>query len=167
MWWGRKERSMADNYSQTSFMVPTKNDEQRDWLVAVFGGMDRVQAGDGSAAANLHEEVISIAIDREYDFENGYTPNWRVENDGIWVHADESIDVDLMVVILQAYLKKFHPNSSIGFQWADTCSKPRLDEFGGGAVYIAADDAAFMSTGHWLDEQFVEASQRDSVEQLE
>jgi hypothetical protein len=157
---------MADNYSQTSFMVPTKNDEQRDWIVATLEGVDKLLAGDGSAATNLHEEVISSATDRGYDFEDGYTPSWRVEDDGIWIYAAESISVDLMVVILQAYLKKFHPNSFIGFQWADTCSKPRLDEFGGGAVYISADDVEFMSTGRWLYEQFAEASQGGG-EQLE
>lgn len=148
---------MADYFTLASFMIPAKDAEQRGWLIAALEGVDKTQAGDGDAATNLCEEVISSATDHGLNFEDCYTPAWRDQgDDGIWINADENIDVDLMIVIIQAYLKKFHPKKFMGFEWANTCSKPRLDGFGGGAVYISADEVEFTNTSHWLDEQFAD-----------
>lgn len=38
----------------------------------------------------------------------------------------------------------------IGFQWAETCSKPRIDEFGGGWCAIFADGVQIQSTSEAL-----------------
>lgn len=38
----------------------------------------------------------------------------------------------------------------VGFEWAATCSRPRLDEFGGGWCVIFADRIEIENTGHAL-----------------
>lgn len=44
-------------------------------------------------------------------------------------------------------------NETVGFEWADTCSKPRLDAFGGGAMFVTATEIRGMHTSRWLAEQ--------------
>jgi len=156
---------MADHYTQTSFMIPTKTDEQKAWLLDVLGQLDEVQA-ETMEPSDINDEIIAVATEHHYNFDGMYTPYYCSEKEGVWIRSDESIDVDLMIVVIQAYLRKFHPNSFMGFQWAGTCSKPRLDEFGGGAVYISADDFEAYTTGGWLWDQFKDAS-AGGGEQLE
>jgi hypothetical protein len=44
---------------------------------------------------------------------------------------------------------------------AHTCSKMRPDGFGGGAVFITADDIQYSFTGQWLEERINEAESGD------
>jgi len=69
----------------------------------------------------------------------------------VWVSDDAgSASVDVLVEFLQEVLRRFMPDGSIGFEWANTCSRSRLDAFGGGAVLVTLDDAKWMNTGSWL-----------------
>ena len=40
-----------------------------------------------------------------------------------------------------------------GFEFSVSCSKPVLDEFGGGAVLLKDGEATWLSTSSWLAEQ--------------
>lgn len=64
--------------------------------------------------------------------------------------SDENGDPEQVAAVLQAFLKQFHPDRRMSFEWADTCSKMRSEGFGGGAVFITATDIQYMSTSEWL-----------------
>ena len=34
-------------------------------------------------------------------------------------------------------------------EWAETCSKPRIGEFGGGAFVVSKEGSHYMNTGTW------------------
>ncbi len=55
----------------------------------------------------------------------------------------------------------------IAFEWAATCSRPRIDEFGGGWCAIFADRILFETTGQALsralDEHRADASREMSI----
>lgn len=57
---------------------------------------------------------------------------------------------------MQEYLRRFHPDGFVTFAWSDSCSKPRLDEFGGGASFITADAVELMSVYQWQAEKGAE-----------
>jgi hypothetical protein len=59
--------------------------------------------------------------------------------------------LESLVDLLQDFLKKNRPDSYLGFEWANTCSKMRLDEFSGGAVFITADKTDWVSTYDFLE----------------
>ncbi len=40
---------------------------------------------------------------------------------------------------MRDFLKRFRPNDSFSMGHAFSCSKPRLDGFGGGAVFVTAE----------------------------
>jgi hypothetical protein len=59
------------------------------------------------------------------------------EDEGLWIHDDgESIDVEHVAILAQRLLDELEIDEPFVFSWAYTCSKPRVDEFGGGACAV-------------------------------
>lgn len=59
-------------------------------------------------------------------------------------------NLDALAELLQQYLALFEPNRVLSFAWADTCSKPRPNEFGGGAAVVSAKKTKFIHTFEWM-----------------
>jgi len=100
-------------------------------------------------------EAIMNRLDEEYevDDEYGYTPYcWAVHESGIWLHSDESLDLDAVehtVKILQDELELDEP---FVMEAAFTCSKPRLGEFGGAAFRAQrGQPTVWLNTGDLRD----------------
>ena len=83
-------------------------------------------------------------------------------NDGdylLWLHTSESGNVGQVGLLVQAYLKKFHPDRYWTLTYATFCSKPRIGEFGGGAIFVTAEgidwfnayDAVDAKIKEWLE----------------
>jgi hypothetical protein len=117
---------MADYYTQGSFVVeiPKGAEEKARAIV------DRVN------------EEFGEDVGYEHDFEEG----------DLWVYSDTYFDPDHVAVLLRALVEELELPDTIIVQWANSCSKPRVDAFGGGAFAIkrgyetiwidAADEAA-------------------------
>ena len=75
-----------------------------------------------------------------------------IQGDRAVIYHDESADLENVALLLQSYLRKFHPEKSIGFKWAYICDKPRPDEFGGGACVVSAEGCEWMTTDQWMDQ---------------
>ena len=58
-----------------------------------------------------------------------------------------------MAHLVQKFLKKFRPDQCWSLTYATTCSKPRLGEFGGGAVFVTADSICWNSSYDFVEEQ--------------
>jgi hypothetical protein len=126
---------MADYYTRFSFEIPNLTDGERTWLEA------KLQAAD---EAWENDEVDAP----EFDF------GWSLEAGGsLWVHTDESGTPESAANLCEEFLAEFRPHQSIGFEWANTCSKPRTDAFGGGAVFVTATEQRWMGSGNWLAQQ--------------
>ena len=62
------------------------------------------------------------------------------ENGGnLWLYADEYGSPGAVADFLQDFFKKFRPQETKVFGWAETCSRPVLDAFGGGYVRVTAE----------------------------
>jgi hypothetical protein len=57
----------------------------------------------------------------------------------LWVYADEGGDPDRVAHLVQKFLRQFRPHEWWSLTYATTCSKLRLGEFSGGAVFVTAD----------------------------
>ena len=64
----------------------------------------------------------------------------------LWVYAEESGSPDNVAWLVQKFLKKFRPDQCWSLTYSTTCSKPRVGEFGGGAVFVTADDDPLART---------------------
>lgn len=112
---------MANNYTETS-----------SWLDIPA---DKVEA------AKLIIERVSSIIEAD---ENGYGScdccadiEKHNERYGVWFHADETVNVEHAELIARALVEELDLPGPFYCSWAYTCSKPRIDEFGGGAFVLA------------------------------
>jgi len=69
-----------------------------------------------------------------------------VEDEGVWFHTDESINTDHVEIIARQLIEELKLDKPFYCSWAYTCSKPRIDEFGGGAFVIKRGYATY-----WVD----------------
>jgi hypothetical protein len=118
---------MANNYTQFSFCISDLTPAEASWL---------------------KEEYAKVDEDNDY-YMNRFA--LKVDGETAYLYAEDNCDLDRVVAFVQAFLKTHRPDSSIGFEWAETCSKPRPGEFGGGAILVTATTDEWMSTGEALD----------------
>ena len=126
---------MANNYQQHSFMIDKLTPTEVTWLESKFDEIDKGNENDEGE----YVDIGSTEIER------------RDDGADLWLYAEEGADLDCLVDFLQDFLKENRPDSYLGFEWANTCSKMRLDSFSGGAVFITADKTDWVSTYDFLE----------------
>jgi len=114
---------MANHYSLCSFVLPIKKELLLDVIAFI----------------NLFDKEILLEYQLDLD-----TP-------GIWFVAEESFNPDDLAKLIHELLCEFSL-PPCGFEWANTCSKPQLGAFGGGAVWITKEGFEWLSTNNWLEE---------------
>ena len=70
-----------------------------------------------------------------------------------WIHDDEHGDVEAVIRFVLRLAEELDLTGLWGFQYGLTCSRPRLDAFGGGAHVIdlgARKSIGWTSTQEWL-----------------
>ena len=153
---------MANNYCQWSEYISLNNKEEADWMKDVLHlNASKYETPEDE---NLDDsEVVQKILSKHFGIElsvddtecfPGFSHNFH-NDQGAHIYAEEFGDIGTAAIILQAFLKKFRPNEYFSVQWADTCSKPRAGEFGGGAVFITANNLEWMHTGDWVSKQEV------------
>lgn len=71
----------------------------------------------------------------------------------LWIHNDDHGDVEAVIRFVMRLAEDLDLTGVWGFQYALTCSRPRLDAFGGGAHVIdlgARKSIGWTSTQEWL-----------------
>lgn len=130
---------MADYFTKFSFVIENLQDGERAWLADLLAGTGD-HPTDDLAEMLPNPPFVGFA--------------WSFEDDGsLWLHSDESGVPEDAAAVAQEFLARFRPHASVGFEWANTCSKPGLDAFGGGAVVITAGQQRWLSSAQWLVEQ--------------
>jgi hypothetical protein len=107
---------MANNYTQSSSFIPFAPEQE--------------------AAAHAIIEKVETEILEEFDEPAGFRAN--VETSGVWFSDDgESINPEHLERAVFALVDGLNLEGVFVCSWAYTCSKPRIDEFGGGAFAVA------------------------------
>lgn len=154
---------MADNYVQFSFAIPLDTPEKEAWAreaVAFLDDANELPTLERLAALHAGEPADTHVFDEllpdEFLDSESLGFNVAVDDDGIWMYSEDSGTPDNTIPLIQAYLLKFDPTGAVAFEWADTCSRPRLDEFGGGAAFVTATSVEYMNTGTWVSRKLNE-----------
>ena len=71
----------------------------------------------------------------------------------LWIHAGEWGYVDGVAQLVRKFLKRFRPEECWSLTYATTCSKPRVGEFGGGAVFVTADAIHWQNAYEFVEQQ--------------
>lgn len=66
----------------------------------------------------------------------------------LWIRDDVTGDPEHVIDFVLRCAEAFDLTGRWGFQWANTCSRPRLDSFGGGAHVL---DLGTRKTVAWID----------------
>ena len=76
------------------------------------------------------------------------------EGSTLWIHDDDHGDVESVIRFVLRLAENLDLTGLWGFQYGLTCSRPRLDAFGGGAHVIdlgARKSIGWTSTHEWLE----------------
>jgi hypothetical protein len=71
----------------------------------------------------------------------------------LWIRDDVSGDPELVIEFVLLCAEEFALKGLWGFAWADMCSSPRLDAFGGGAHVVdlgCRNSFAWVNTNEWM-----------------
>jgi hypothetical protein len=120
---------MANNYTQFSFEAFTDlTEKESQWLA---DHIDEEKLEEAGFPAPFEDEYVGFDM--------------ILDNGSCIIIGDEAGDVEQVALFLQQFLQEFKRKDVITFCWADTCSKMRLDEFGGGGVYINAEKQVWIN----------------------
>lgn len=145
---------MADYYTSFSFLIATRDDEERKWLIKLWESIGAAwrHAIDGEDY-ELSDEAKDVLSELGCELEDISLPAGSLIDEGLWLHTEDAGQPEIAAGMALAYIRKFQPALSLSFGWADTCSKPRLDAFGGGAAFITRDGIEWTSTYKWIADQ--------------
>lgn len=110
---------MANNYCETS-----------SWMDIPEEHMEMAEKIADSIAEEMEKDDAEGYCGIEFEFRNDVT------GCGVWFKGDESANVEHLAEIAQAIVDTLMIDKPFCFSWSYGCSKPRLDEFGGGACTI-------------------------------
>ena len=147
---------MANNYTHFSFEFKINSPAEAEYLETVLQSADSYD--EGGTAKDIIDDVFE-----DYEEYGCLGFDYKIEcgADGgeVWIHDDGGEgNVDYVVQFLQAYMLKFKVRSPICFEFAFTCSSPRVGEFGGGAVIVFAHDSKWLNSATWIKEKLSELS---------
>lgn len=162
---------MADNYLQFSEVLANLTAPEEAWLkeqlqpIRVFGDKEYPEDAVPTDLADTEADWTGVRFlrdngDCDPDWDAlGFEYNFHDDHDSggwgrhLWVYAEESGNPDNVAWLVQKFLKKFRPDQCWSLTYAATCSKPRVGEFGGGAVFVTADEIKWQNAYDFVEEQ--------------
>ena len=89
---------------------------------------------NAARALDLYNRISEAGASEEPPSE-GFLLSIQPEHGGtqLWMHDDVTGDPERLIQFVKRCAAEFGLTGRWGFQYANTCSKPRLDGFGGGA----------------------------------
>jgi hypothetical protein len=167
---------VADNYLQFSEVVAKLTEQEEAWLneqlesIRVFGEKEYPEDAVPADLADKEADWSGVRFlrdkpdhDAEWDalgFEFSFCEdhdNGGYVTDGwgrhLWLYAETWGDVTNVAWLVQKFLKQFRPDQCWSLSYSATCSKPRVGEFGGGAVFVTADMIRWQNAYDFIEEQ--------------
>jgi hypothetical protein len=103
--------------------------------------------------SQLDEEDNEKLEEGDYEGLNlsGFT--YEVLEEGLLIYSDDG-DVEAAADFVMKYLQHFNrpPNVGVYIGYAETCSKPRPNNFGGGAVVVTVEGGNWLHCRELLDD---------------
>jgi hypothetical protein len=160
---------MADNYLQSSFCIDDVSESEISWLKSMFDFMDRLSQQETHELSDGEKAILRDTM----GWGGGELPEtywgWELEiikNEWAALYAEEFGDVEMMTELMQRFLQKFRPKKYVVLTWAETCSKPRPDEFGGGAMLVTSKEVRRMNAHRWADEEMEKLQQELNLDSI-
>lgn len=172
---------MAEHYLQFSEALTGLSVAEADWLaqqlevVYVVGEREfteRDLPGDLSpdyaqricprGLLDLPAEAKRDANDEDYDAgdvdddETGFAFELRANatwGQDLWLYAEEYGRPERVAHLVQKFLRQFRPAAQWWLTYAITCSKPRIGQFTGGAIFVTAETVVCFEAADFVEQQ--------------
>ena len=117
--------------------------------------IDVVTPDKAARALALYQQLRAEDQDADEQQVSGFNLSRQDAPDGsiLWIHDDDHGDVEAVIGFVLRLAEDLDLTGLWGFTYALTCSRPRLDAFGGGAHVIdlgARKSIGWTSTQEWL-----------------
>lgn len=128
---------MAEHFTLFSVGISLDMPAQIAWARELMEALDRMEYEDWSD----EDTALVTNILQDIDVDDIYgVPAWDFTDAKLILSSDENANLELTASIIQVFLQEFDPENCAVLSYAYTCSKPRPDAFGGGAMFITAAD---------------------------
>lgn len=160
---------MADYFTHLSFVVECTKEEADLLDEAADQFNERVEAAYAAdeAPPEPTSPIAKVILNHAAD-SGGLGTNFTYqENEGhVWICDDDGTpDVGGLALLLQAWVSAINCAAPIHFTWAATCSKPRLDAFGGGACVITPKRIYWTNVHDWMDKQLAKLAKKKALKE--
>jgi hypothetical protein len=160
---------MADNYTEFSEELQILNAEERAWLesqlelVCVYEGNEYPEDQVPPELQNQDPDYRGYRFLRDcpdVDEDTADTLGFEYEliestESGctLWLYSESWGSCDHVAHLAQKFLRQFRPDECWWLSYSASCSKPRIGEFGGGAVFVTAKEVRWCNTDEFLCDQ--------------
>ena len=136
---------MANTYTESSSWIPIEKHQM----------------------AEAQSIIDKIMKELQEDEEWGYLGVvCEVQDYGVWLHYGECIILEHLEQVARALIEELKIEGNFVFSWADTCSKHRIDEFGGGAMALRRGiETVWVNAGDEAAKQLGAAVEKDRKQQ--
>ena len=172
---------MADNYLQFSEVISKLTKKEEAWLkeqlqpIRVLGDREYPEDAVPADLADKNADWAGVrflrdktdhdpewdALGFEYSFHDDHDPKGWGRH--LWVYTEESGGPDNVAWLARKFLKKFRPDQCWSLTYSTTCSKPRVGEFGGGAVFVTANTIRWENTYDFVEDQRAALRRKEAV----
>ncbi len=137
---------MADNYLEFSESLDSLTRKEAAWLRAQL---------ENSPDTDCPRFLLDFPEREEGDDYCGFQHDFQGDSHDrhLWISAEERGDVDRVAHLVQKFLRQFRPDRCWSLTYANTCSKLRFGEFGGGAAFVTADEIRWNDCYDFVENQ--------------
>jgi hypothetical protein len=164
---------MADNYLLFSEVLAHLTPQEEAWLGQQLRPIAVQQDGQTVELASLDDASAGASWvgPRFLQDKEDYDPAWgelgfqfalhddHDTPDGwgrhLWFYAEESGTPDNVAWLVRKFLKQLRPGQCWSLTYAATCSKPRVGEFSGGAVFVTAERIKWQDAHSYIEQERV------------
>jgi len=147
---------MADYYTQSSFFIEDFTKEELDTLMSLVDILALYQEDEPLVEHNFDEDELELikGLAEEYN-DSGSPALFTRESDAqVWVHSEDYFNGEYVAEIIQLWLNLIDSLGHISFEMVGTCSKPRVDGFGGAACVVPRSRQYWMNTSVFLEDTY-------------
>ena len=169
---------MADNYLEFSEVIANLTESEEAWLkeqiqtIHVLGDKEYPEDAMPAELADTKPAWFGARFLRDnkdydpqwgdvgfrYEFCDDHSQGGRYVTDSwgrhLWLLAEEGGNPQHAAWLVRKFLKKFRPDQCWGLTYATTCSKPRVSQFGGGAVFVTAKTICWQDGGDFIERKW-------------
>jgi hypothetical protein len=177
---------MADSYLQYCSEYKFKNEEEKkkfDKFYEIFSDLVQLFNDGFTSLSNFDDDSLESDVEN-FKIATAYFDKATVLNtktfqesmsigeverseEGIIFSDDGSGDIDLLGNFMQEFFIYADSDSYFSLAWSISCSRPRVGEFGGGAMIVTRHKQKFINDHVFLRDKEIKYDRRNALNKLE